>query len=179
MPKRRKGKKKTRKYVSESDPDDSDYDSENSSESGESLESSESDSDSDSDSSDSDLSSDSDSDDSSSDSDSEYSEEDDSSDIDDEGESTLDELAVRICKDLKEDNRTLVDLLLNEIGDYNTGMMLYKQTLRLEKGKGVMTADGSRRRTPGGVFMHLCANRVGHKRYKELNKQCNKIKKIK
>mmetsp|Transcript_16873 Transcript_16873/g.19079 ORF Transcript_16873/g.19079 Transcript_16873/m.19079 type:complete len:175 (-) Transcript_16873:741-1265(-) len=169
---RGKGKRKKRR------DDDSDSDSSDDSD----VDSNDSESDSDSDSSDSDSSgsdsgSGSDSDeDSSSGSDSSAA---DSSSVDDEGESTLDELAVRICKDLKEDNRTLVDLLLNEVGDYDTGMMLYKQTLRLEKGKGSMTADGKRRRTPGGTFLHLCSNRIGQKRYKELNKQCNKIKKLK
>lgn len=88
-------------------------------------------------------------------------------------------LEKRICKELQETNYILVRLLLKEIGDYDTCKMMLKQTHRLEKGNGIRTADNKRRKSPGGVYFHLACNRLGQKKWNQLNKHCNKIKKEK
>ena len=98
---------------------------------------------------------------------------------DDEHHGDMRALEQRICKELQEMNYILVRLALKEIGNYDTCKMMLKQVHRLEKGNGIRTADNKRRKTPGGVFFHLCGNRLGQTRWNQLNKQCNKIKKEK
>lgn len=45
---------------------------------------------------------------------------------------------------------------------------LLEETLRIEASGGMLTADGSRRRTPGGVFFHLVLTKGVPKRGKKL-----------
>lgn len=102
-----------------------------------------------------------------------------SDDSDDQHAGDMRALEERICKELQETNYILVRLILKEIGNYEVCKMMLKQTHRLEKGNGIRTADNKRRKTPGGVFFHLAQNRLGQKRFNQLNKQCTKIKKEK
>jgi hypothetical protein len=41
-------------------------------------------------------------------------------------------------------------------------VLLLKETLQVEQQGGLMVKNGSRRRTPGGVFFHLAKTKYGH-----------------
>eukprot|EP00924_Labyrinthula_sp_SR-Ha-C_P008191 snap_masked-scaffold_11-processed-gene-5.34-mRNA-1 protein AED:1.00 eAED:1.00 QI:0/-1/0/0/-1/1/1/0/175 len=98
---------------------------------------------------------------------------------DDQHQGDMRALEKRICKELQCSNSLLVRLVLKEIGNYDVCKTMLKQTHRLEKGNGIRTADNSRRKTPGGVFFHLAMNRLGKKKFNQVNKLCDKYRKEK
>ncbi len=63
---------------------------------------------------------------------------------------TVDHLA----ETLQEPNRPLLRRVLRVLGHDRTAVLL-AETLQCEATGGLLTADGTRRRTPGGVFFHL------------------------
>jgi hypothetical protein len=60
----------------------------------------------------------------------------------------------QICADLREGNRAAVKRVVAAIG-VDPSLTLLQQTLELETNGGMLTRDGQRRRTPGGVFFQL------------------------
>lgn len=60
----------------------------------------------------------------------------------------------QICADLREGNRAAVKRVVTAIG-IEPSLTLLQQTLELETNGGMLTRDGQRRRTPGGVFFQL------------------------
>ncbi|EFO23104.2 hypothetical protein LOAG_05382 [Loa loa] len=64
------------------------------------------------------------------------------------------ELAERIVRALGERNEKFLRSVILEIGE-EKALELFKATREIEASGGMMIADGTRRRTPGGVFMTL------------------------
>src|SRR5713101_1888112 len=60
---------------------------------------------------------------------------------------------------LQEPNRPLITLVLRTLGHDRTADIL-TETLQREANGGMMTKDGTRRRTPGGVFFQLVRERA-------------------
>jgi hypothetical protein len=60
----------------------------------------------------------------------------------------------QICADLREGNRAAVKRVVAAIGAEQS-LALLRQALELEANGGMLTRDGQRRRTPGGVFFQL------------------------
>ncbi|XP_041833656.1 phosphorylated adapter RNA export protein [Melanotaenia boesemani] len=72
---------------------------------------------------------------------------------DDPDESVSDEIAYR----LKETKKELIERVVKVIGK-KKAIELLGETATLEEAGGVYTMDGSRRRTPGGVYLNLIKN---------------------
>jgi len=72
-------------------------------------------------------------------------------------ESTDFEIAKEIASKLHEDK---IDLILRvvELLGKEMAIQLFESTKEAENDGGIMVANGSRRRTPGGVFLHLLRN---------------------
>jgi len=69
------------------------------------------------------------------------------------------EVARQIAERLGEPNLELIERIVGRIGAEQTWALL-AETLRIEAAGGLLTADGTRRRTPGGVFFHLTRGRI-------------------
>lgn len=66
----------------------------------------------------------------------------------------------KACEELKEPNDHLFQLVFNEIGEGGF-QELFDRTKEIEKkDEGILTADKSRRKSPGGVFLHLAREKV-------------------
>ncbi|CAJ1055622.1 phosphorylated adapter RNA export protein [Xyrichtys novacula] len=72
---------------------------------------------------------------------------------DDPEEKVADEIAYR----LQEPKKDLIERVVNIVGK-KKAIELLGETATLEESGGVYTMDGSRRRTPGGVFLNLLKN---------------------
>src|SRR5690349_14671957 len=71
-------------------------------------------------------------------------------------------LATEITEHLREhapQARYQIRQIVEVIG-LEASQTLLQEILAIESGEGLMTADGSRRRTPGGVFLHLAKGRL-------------------
>uniref|UniRef100_A0A5S6QUK8 Phosphorylated adapter RNA export protein n=1 Tax=Trichuris muris TaxID=70415 RepID=A0A5S6QUK8_TRIMR len=70
----------------------------------------------------------------------------------------------RLANCLQEKEVSVLNEIVNIVGRA-TAVSLYDATAKLEKEGGIMTKDNSRRRLPGGVFMHLATedNESGEK----------------
>ena len=66
----------------------------------------------------------------------------------------INELTKEIAERLAEPNVALLHTIIEAVGP-EQAQALFAQTLEIEAGEGLMLKDGSRRRTPGGVFMFL------------------------
>lgn len=66
----------------------------------------------------------------------------------------INELTKDIAERLAEPNVNLLRTIIEAVGPEQAQALL-AQTLEIEAGEGLMLKDGSRRRTPGGVFMYL------------------------
>lgn len=66
----------------------------------------------------------------------------------------INELTKDIAERLAEPNVALLRTIIEAVGPEQAQTLL-AQTLEIEAGAGLMLKDGSRRRTPGGVFMFL------------------------
>ncbi|XP_068611456.1 phosphorylated adapter RNA export protein [Brachionichthys hirsutus] len=75
---------------------------------------------------------------------------------DDPEDKVADEIAYR----LQEPKKDLIERVLKVIGN-KKAIELLRETAALEEGGGVHTVDGSRRRTPGGVYLNLLKNTPG------------------
>jgi hypothetical protein len=64
------------------------------------------------------------------------------------------EIVNQICVVLREGHRAAVKRVVRAIGA-EPSLTLLTQTLEIEDNGGMLTRDGQRRRTPGGVFFHL------------------------
>ncbi|XP_003739444.2 phosphorylated adapter RNA export protein [Galendromus occidentalis] len=70
---------------------------------------------------------------------------------------TTDKVVQEICRRLKEPKSDLIGRAVSEIGtDLATDLLYAAETI--EANGGLMINNGSRRRTPGGVFLHLLRN---------------------
>jgi PHAX RNA-binding domain len=77
----------------------------------------------------------------------------------------MDELTVyRLAEVLQEPNLPLLKWVWKTLGP-DTCLTLLTETLQTEAQGGLMTQDGSRRRTPGGVFFSLTRARLTQKQY--------------
>ncbi|XP_068163242.1 phosphorylated adapter RNA export protein [Antennarius striatus] len=72
---------------------------------------------------------------------------------DDPEDKVADEIAYR----LQEPKKDLIERVIKVIGNKKAIELLW-ETATLEEGGGVYTMDGSRRRTPGGVYLNLLKN---------------------
>ncbi|NWF69167.1 MAG: hypothetical protein HXY40_08775 [Chloroflexi bacterium] len=63
--------------------------------------------------------------------------------------------------------RELLIRIVEQVGYDQTNAVL-KKALRLEAEGGLMVEDGSRRRTPGGVFFYLLKAEIGIERFREI-----------
>jgi len=79
------------------------------------------------------------------------------------------------CTQLREKNCTLVREVIRRIGARGV-RRLVAETMRVQRSGGLMTADGARRRTPGGVFFHLLRDAMPPDEYRELMKADKKRK---
>lgn len=82
------------------------------------------------------------------------------------------DLADELAMTLKEEARPseawwTFCVLAEHLGALVVGELL-QETLALEAGDGVLTRDGSRRRTPGGAFIVLAKKRLGKKKARHL-----------
>jgi hypothetical protein len=79
--------------------------------------------------------------------------------LDDSIDSTVGAEAQRIAAQLQEPLLWLVENVIKVLGQERADDLL-RQTLEIEAAGGSMTADGERRRTPGGVFLKLLKEQV-------------------
>ncbi|KAF5901943.1 phosphorylated adapter RNA export protein, partial [Clarias magur] len=73
--------------------------------------------------------------------------------VDDPEDKVIDEIAHR----LKEPKKELIERVVNVIGT-KKAIELLSETATIEQNGGLYTVDGSRRRTPGGVYLNLLKN---------------------
>jgi phosphorylated adapter RNA export protein len=88
----------------------------------------------------------------------------------------VDKLVKSISEKLDEANVVFVEMLIRRMG-LEKGQELLDKTLELEKGEGITTADGSRRKSPGGVFLHLAKDEVGKSVFNGLSNRLHKKRK--
>mmetsp|Transcript_6258 Transcript_6258/g.7186 ORF Transcript_6258/g.7186 Transcript_6258/m.7186 type:complete len:268 (+) Transcript_6258:53-856(+) len=89
--------------------------------------------------------------------------------------SALHDQVKEACTELNENNKELVAQIHKRVGS-DKFADLVKETLSIEASEGMKTADGSRRRTPGGVFMYLASNEIGKS---DFNRMCSANRKAK
>jgi phosphorylated adapter RNA export protein len=65
----------------------------------------------------------------------------------------------RLAQILQEPRRDVLTKVLRVLGPARTTALLV-ETLHTEAAGGLRTVDGTRRRTPGGVFFHLVRQQV-------------------
>jgi len=85
-------------------------------------------------------------------------------------------LVEKICKELNEENDSLICVMVENIGEEKANKLL-EETLEIEKGEGMLTADKERRKTPGGVFLSKCKQALGKPKYNALCTQNHKERK--
>lgn len=88
----------------------------------------------------------------------------------------VEKLVKSIGEKLQESNTELVEALIMRIG-LEKGQELLEKTLEVEKGEGIKTADGERRKTAGGVFLHLARDEVGRAVFNSLSSRIHKRRK--
>ena len=79
----------------------------------------------------------------------------------------IDPLTTEIAQSLNEPNVMLVDRVVKGLGA-ERAHAFWQQALEIEANGGLMTADGQRRRTPGGVFFQLVRKGVSKKERKAI-----------
>jgi len=86
-------------------------------------------------------------------------------------------LTQELVKTLKED-KSSVWLFMNIVDRCGVEKTreLFQQTLEIEENGGIMLTDGSRRRTPGGVFFHLVKETVSDEERKAIFYQPKSLK---
>ena len=78
-----------------------------------------------------------------------------------------DELTQHIADTLQERNHSLIEKIVYTIGVERTQEFLQK-TLEIEAAGGQKTADGSRRRSPGGVFFYMVRTSLPQEERKQI-----------
>ena len=73
----------------------------------------------------------------------------------------------RLAEALQEPDRSLLDRVLAHLGPERCAAVL-ADTLTCEANGGLLTNDGSRRRTPGGVFIQLVGRQLGKRQRRQL-----------
>lgn len=79
----------------------------------------------------------------------------------------LEAVVSQICSVLLEDNQISVRLAVQALG-LHAARRLRDETLKIEDEGGLFTADGERRRSPGGVFFELLKGRVDKDTFKNI-----------
>jgi hypothetical protein len=74
---------------------------------------------------------------------------------------------LEIAKQLNEPNTELIGKIVNAIGIERVNEYLQK-TLTIEAESGMMTRDGERRRTPGGVFFYVVKDNLSKAEQKQI-----------
>lgn len=74
---------------------------------------------------------------------------------------------LEIAKQLNEPNTELIGKIVNAIGIERVSEYLQK-TLTIEAESGMMTRDGERRRTPGGVFFYVVKDNLSKAEQKQI-----------
>lgn len=81
--------------------------------------------------------------------------------------SNKDAVVAMISSSLQEPNTAALGLAIDVLPDHQIdALLLLDQTLAVERSGGMTTADGSRRRTPGGVFFALLRDCISKEDYK-------------
>lgn len=81
-----------------------------------------------------------------------------------------------ICKQLKEENFHLIKLIYEDVG-LKSLQAVMAEVLAIEQGDGMLTADKKRKRTPGGIFLHLMKEKIGKEKFNLLVKMNQKERK--
>ena len=75
-------------------------------------------------------------------------------------------IALQIATALAEPNLRLLQRIVARLGP-DTALAFLAETLAVEAAGGLLTEDGARRRTPGGVYFHLVRGRIAkHDRWR-------------
>lgn len=85
-----------------------------------------------------------------------------------------------IFKNIQDDSRAFrhqIAMIMDECGPEFAKKILWK-TLRIEAKGGALTADGSRRRTPGGLYFHLAKQHMTPEQRRAINYYKRKLKSI-
>ena len=85
-----------------------------------------------------------------------------------------------IFKNIQDDSpafRHQIAMIMDECGPEFAKKILWK-TLRIEAKGGALTADGSRRRTPGGLYFHLAKQHMTPEQRRAINNYKRKLKSI-
>ncbi|CAM9114247.1 unnamed protein product [Chrysoparadoxa australica] len=80
---------------------------------------------------------------------------------------TLKRVAMWVCKKLKEEKYFLVVQVVHHIGKKKT-RQLVKEVMRTQQAGGLLIAEGTRKKSAGGVFFTLLKDRIEPSKYKEI-----------
>ena len=72
----------------------------------------------------------------------------------------IEQLAERIATALNEPKRETIEAVARELGKEATAKVFFKTAQTLKAG-GMMTANGKRKRTPGGLFFFFAKQKLG------------------
>ncbi|GBG28514.1 Hypothetical Protein FCC1311_047372 [Hondaea fermentalgiana] len=90
----------------------------------------------------------------------------------------LEALKKRICEELEESNAFLVQLILEQVGLEDGEKLLAKTHEVVKSEEGIKTADGERRKTPGGVYFHLARDQLGAGKFNVLTHRVRKQRRL-
>ncbi|KAG5190698.1 PHAX RNA-binding domain-containing protein [Tribonema minus] len=90
---------------------------------------------------------------------------------------TVKDAAIRLCEQLDEPKYYLMCQVVWHLG-FNKTNRLLKQTVQIERDGGLRTADGKRRRSPGGVFLTLLRDAVTPEKMKAIYAEDKRVQKL-
>ena len=80
------------------------------------------------------------------------------------------ELKTKICKDLDESNDHMIGLVVDQLG-FPASTELFGKALEMHQSEeGVLLADGSGKKTAGGIFFQLARDSMGRSDFNRLSK---------
>mmetsp|Transcript_22530 Transcript_22530/g.44273 ORF Transcript_22530/g.44273 Transcript_22530/m.44273 type:complete len:162 (-) Transcript_22530:230-715(-) len=95
-----------------------------------------------------------------------------------EASSEVSAITKKVCEELKEENELLVELIVEQLGAEEAEKLLAKAQEVEKSEEGIKTADGSRRKTPGGVYFHLAKDAIGAGKFNVLTARVRKQRKL-